>query len=256
MVKVLILAAGEGSRLRPYTEDKPKCMVSYKGKPIIKYIFDALEQVGITDIGLITGYKNEVLSSYIKENYDNKEIRIYHNPLYSSTNMVYTMFCAEDFFDSDDDVIISYSDIIYSEKLVRQLAASEEGISVVVDKDWKRLWTARMDNPLDDAETMKLDPRGYIKELGGKPESYAEIEGQYVGLIKISKTMLREIRDFYYSLDRNRIYDGKDFNNMYMTSFLQLLINEGFKVKGVEINGGWLEIDSVEDLKKLQDYKL
>ncbi|MFY9174490.1 MAG: phosphocholine cytidylyltransferase family protein [Peptococcia bacterium] len=255
-MKVLILAAGEGSRLRPYTEDKPKCMVSYKGKPIIKYIFDALEQVGITDIGLITGYKNEVLSSYIKENYDNEEIRIYHNPLYSSTNMVYTMFCAEDFFDSDDDVIISYSDIIYSEKLVRQLAASEEGISVVVDKDWKRLWTARMDNPLDDAETMKLDPRGYIKELGGKPESYAEIEGQYVGLIKISKTMLREIRDFYYSLDRNRIYDGKDFNNMYMTSFLQLLINEGFKVKGVEINGGWLEIDSVEDLKKLQDYKL
>ena len=54
--------------------------------------------------------------------------------------------------------------------------------------------------------------------------------------------------DFYNGLDRSAVFDGKDFDNMYMTSFLQLLINAGWKAKAVEVSNGWLEVDSVEDL--------
>ncbi|SCG81929.1 putative sugar nucleotidyltransferase [Proteiniborus sp. DW1] len=255
-MKVLILAAGEGSRLRPYTLDKPKCMVLFREKPIIKYTLSVLEKSNITDISIVTGYKNDVLSNYLKENYNHIDIKLIHNPLFSITNMVYTMFCAQSFFDSSSDLIISYSDIIYNEKVLNKLINSSEGISVVIDKDWEKLWRKRMDNPLDDAETMKLDDEGYIKELGKKPNSYADIEGQYIGLIKISKTMIKEIINFYNSLDRDKIYDGKNFDNMYMTTFLQLLIDEGFKVKPVVINGGWIEVDSVDDLKNLQDYEI
>lgn len=255
-MKVLILAAGEGRRLRPYTKDRPKCMVLFREKSIISYILNALDKVSLIDIGIVTGYENGVLNQYLQENYHHKEIKLYHNPLYSNTNMVYTMFCAESFFDSRNDLIISYSDIIYNEKVLQQLINSEEGISVVIDKDWEKLWKTRMNNPLDDAETMKLDYEGYIKELGKKPKSYDEIEGQYIGLIKISKTMIEDVKKFYYSLDRNKIYDDKNFDNMYMTTFLQRLIDEGFKIKPIAISGGWLEIDSVDDLRNLQDYEL
>ena len=48
------------------------------------------------------------------------------------------------------------------------------------------------------------------------------------------------------------MYDGKDFDNMYMTSFLQLLIDSGWKAKAVLVNNGWLEIDSVDDLTQYE----
>jgi choline kinase len=55
--------------------------------------------------------------------------------------------------------------------------------------------------------------------------------------------------EFYDSLDRTAIYDGKDFDNMYMTSFIQLLIdNNVFPVHAVGINGGWTEVDTPTDL--------
>ena len=58
----------------------------------------------------------------------------------------------------------------------------------------------------------------------------------------------KDLIKFYQSLDRSATYDGKDFFNMYMTSFLQLLIDNGWKIRGVPVENGWLEVDSVEDL--------
>jgi L-glutamine-phosphate cytidylyltransferase len=168
--------------------------------------------------------------------------------------MVYTLFCAREEF--DDDIIISYSDIVYGQDVLDKLIGSEADISVVVDKKWRKLWEKRMNNPLSDAETLKIGDSGQIVEIGKKAESYNEIEGQYIGLIKISKKVLKKISVFYDNLDKNNLYDGKNFENIYMTTFIQLLIDNGFRVTPVEIDGGWVEIDSVEDLKKLKDYTI
>ena len=54
---------------------------------------------------------------------------------------------------------------------------------------------------------------------------------------------------FVKKLDRKATYDGKDFNNMYMTSFIQKFINLGTKVEAAFTNGGWLEIDTKSDLE-------
>ena len=105
-----------------------------------------------------------------------------------------------------------------------------------------------MDNPLSDAETMKLDIGGNITELGKKTKNYEDIEGQYIGLIKISYSVLPRVRQFYHSLSREEFYEGKDFDNMYMTSFVQLMIDRLLPVKAILVHGGWVEIDSVEDL--------
>lgn len=105
-----------------------------------------------------------------------------------------------------------------------------------------------MENPLTDAETMKIDESNNILELGKKPKNINEIQGQYIGLIKISKNILPKVIDFYENLDKNKIYDGKNFDNMYMTSFIQLIIDNLFKAKAELIEGGWLEIDSLQDL--------
>jgi L-glutamine-phosphate cytidylyltransferase len=54
-------------------------------------------------------------------------------------------------------------------------------------------------------------------------------------------------------MDRGAIYDGKDFDNMYMTSFLQNLIDSGWKAKAVVVESGWLEVDSVGDLEHYEE---
>ena len=96
---------------------------------------------------------------------------------------------------------------------------------------------------------MQIDADGFITELGKKPESYAQIQGQYIGLIKISGDKIHDLIEFYDSMDRSCVYDGKDFANMYMTSFLQALIDAEWNVRAVPVDGGWLEVDSVEDLQ-------
>lgn len=242
-MKAIILAAGQGIRLKPLTNDKPKCMVEFKEKPIIDYIFDSLLNAKITDITIVDGYKKEVLENHFK----NKNIKFYTNKKYDSTNMVSTLFCAED--EMDDDIIISYADIIYDSSIVKKLKEDTSDFAIIVDKNWKELWQMRMENPLDDAETMKVDSEGFVYELGKKPQSYNDIEGQYIGLIKISKEFLPKVIDYYKSLDKTALYDEKNYDNMFMTSFIQSLIDNIKKPKAVFIEGGWFEIDSCKDLK-------
>ena len=241
-MKMIILAAGQGTRLRPLTNDKPKCMVKYQGKPIIDYILDVAKECSVKNIALVNGYKKEVLEEYLSD----EKLNFYTNKEFDSTNMVSTLFCAKDFM--DDDIIISYADIVYKKEVLEKLIKSKEDFSVVVDRKWRELWFQRMENPLDDAETLKIKD-GKILELGKKPKSYDEIEEQYIGLIKISKNILNKVIDFYENLDRNKMYDGKDFDNMYMTSFIQMIIDNLLDVKPVFIDGGWVEVDCVEDMK-------
>lgn len=249
-MKALILAAGFGSRLMPLTKENPKCMVEYRGKKIIDYEISALREAGIDEIAVVGGYLFEVLKGYVQTQFNIK--KIYQNPQYDKTNMVQTLFCAREFLEScvreKQDLVISYADIVYSADIARTLAQSQGDLNIVVDKDWRTLWEKRFENPLDDAETLKIC-EGKIKELGKKPKSYEEIEGQYIGLFKFSCEFLPQVLEFYDSLDRGAIYDGKDFANMYMTSFLQGLIDKFANARAVEIRGGWCEIDFRSDLE-------
>lgn len=238
---MIILAAGEGSRLRPLTKNIPKCMVKFKGKPMIDYIIEASLNSEITDITIVNGYKSHVLEKHL----NNQNINFITNEKYGTTNMVSTLFCAKEVL--NDDVIISYSDIIYKKEILKSLILSEEDFSIIVDKEWDKLWSLRMQNPLSDLETLKIKENKII-EIGKKPKGYNNIEGQYIGLIKISKEIINKVIKYYEDLDKTRLYDGKDYDNMYMTSFIQMVIENLMDVSPVYTNGGWIEIDSIDDL--------
>ena len=110
------------------------------------------------------------------------------------------------------------------------------------------MWDLRFKNPLDDAESLIHDENYNLQEIGYKTKYYNNIQGQYIGLIKIQGSKLSKILDFYKSLDKSILYDGNSFKNMYMTTFIQLLINKNWSVKSVPIFSGWLEFDSINDL--------
>lgn len=152
-MKAVILCAGQGLRLLPLTKHRPKCMVHYKNRPLIDYILQAMADCRIQEIALVAGYQNAVLKEYLKD----KNVRFYMNERFDQTNMVYSLFCAEE--ELNDDVIISYGDIYYGSEVLQALIDCKEGFAITVDKNWKALWEKRMADPLKDAETLKLDRR-------------------------------------------------------------------------------------------------
>jgi len=233
-MKVIILAAGQGTRLRPYTNDRPKCMVELHGKPLLHHQLDVMKDCGVSksDIALVGGYLREKLVA--------PSIRQFFNPLYAETNMVETLFSAEEFMVEGEDLYIAYGDIVYRPNVFKSLMDSQGSISLTADQDWEKLWGLRMENPLDDAETFKLDDQGLVVGLGKKPESIADVDAQYMGLIKISGEKVADFKRFYHSLDRQGVYDGKDFKNMYMTSLLQSLIDSDWDVRACLISNWWL----------------
>ena len=238
-MKLIILAAGEGTRLRPLTDNIPKCMVPLEGKPLLKCQIETAREVGISDIHVVCGYRADVI--------DYPGTTKHLNESYASTNMVSSLFCAEGEF--NDDIIVGYGDIVYQTDVIQSLMESEAGVSVVVDRLWKDYWVARMSDPLRDAETLKLSAEGNITELGKKPGSYEDIEGQYIGLTKFGKESLPAIIDFYRSLDGSILYEGRNIHNMYMTTFLQLIADELMPIKAVTIENGWMEVDEPSDLE-------
>lgn len=253
-LRALILAAGFGSRLMPLTQTKPKCMVEYEGRAIIDYEIEALRACGIDEIAVVGGYLYSVLESYLSKH---AITTMYENPRYASTNMVQTMLCAREWIEScakeGQDLLISYADIVYFAPCVQKLCKSSAPVAIAVDRCWEQLWRKRFSDVLLDAESLKIH-NGKITELGKKPKSLDEIQGQYMGLFAFRHDFLPQMLELYDGLDRSAIYDGKDFANMYMTSFLQALIDTFDNAHAVEIDGGWLEVDMPSDLAiSLQD---
>ncbi|MEP1216529.1 MAG: phosphocholine cytidylyltransferase family protein [Marinobacter sp.] len=241
-MQTLILAAGQGTRLRPYTNDRPKCMVALAGKPLLHRQMAAMAACGITDgIAIIGGYRSGDL--------DTLGADLVLNPEYATTNMVRTLFCARERMKPGEDLLISYGDIVYEPSVLKAVLDCDAPVCLAADREWKRLWQLRMDEPLDDAETFIMDDAGYVRELGKKPGDYSQVQAQYMGLIKIRGDRVQAFLDVFDGLDRNATFDGKDFDNMYMTSFIQHLIDTGWPVKACLVDNGWLEVDTADELE-------
>ena len=246
-MKVIILAAGEGKRLRPYTIDKPKCMVKLDGKAIIDRMVTSLIKVGVKkqQITIVTGYKHEKLK-YL-------DINEIYNYGFQSTNMLYSLMCARDVIKSGEDLLILYSDIVLSHTNYKTLLKRTAGISLLSNRNWEKLWRVRMENPLDDLESFKVSRSGRLLEIGGKLKSFNELHGQFMGVVKIHRSIATAVLKAYEELKSKSHPNLDTFNNMYMTDFLQYLIYNGFEMDVEQVDGGWLEVDTVNDLKTYND---
>ena len=249
--RLVILAAGEGKRLRPLTEDRPKCMIGIHGKPILRWQIETARKAGIDDIVVVRGYLGGAINipgvTYIE------------NPNYANTNMVETFFSAKNYF--QDPLIVSYGDILYEKKVIEKLLNTNSPLSVIVDMEWRKYWSKRFSSPSDDAETLKLSADySRILEIGQRPEKPEDIQAQYIGLISFRGEGLSAAKELYerekkaYGERKRYICKSREMPHLYMTDFIQGLINEGLNVVPVQISGEWLEIDSLKDLELAESF--
>jgi len=242
-LNAIILAAGKGERLRPLTNDLPKCLIKLFGKSLLEWQIDAYISCGITDITVVTGYKSELIKF--------PQINTIKNEKFAVTNMVETLFCAKEKL--ENSTIVSYGDIIFEPQILHKLISSKYDYSVVVDRKWLDYWKKRFPNPSDDAESLTINKDGFITNIGQKVNSIDKIEAQYIGLMKFQNDAISFIKNFYQkaknqsSSGYNILNPNLNFENSYMTDLLNSLINTGCKLKAVEIENAWLELDSLHD---------
>lgn len=233
-MKAIILAAGRGSRMKELTDERPKCLIELRGKSLLDWQLEALHAAGITEIAIVTGYKRELLA--------NRGLVEFHNPRWAETNMVSSLACADAWL-QNEQCILSYSDIFYNASAVESLIAADGLITVTYDPNWLELWSSRFGDPLLDAETFRITPEYTLAEIGNKPNSVDEVQGQYMGLLRFTPKGWEEV---------DRIRSGltsDECDRMHMTGTLQLLIDaKCIQIKAVPYQGVWGEIDSADDL--------
>lgn len=235
--RAVILAAGRGTRLGALAADRPKVMVELAGRTLLAHQRTALLAAGISDVHLVVGHGADL----VRTDPDAEGLTVWTNPEYAVTNMVATLLCATGPLDATTDIIVAYGDIVYEPRLVTALCDVDAEISVVVDLGWRDYWEARMDDPLADAETLRMSGDGRLLEVGARPERYADIEAQYIGLIRIRADAVDHFRD----AARRAVTDD---SRAFMTTLLQQLIDSGRDVRVAPVVNGWLEIDRPEDL--------
>lgn len=237
-MKAIILAAGRGSRMKGMTDDCPKCLVELRGKPLLAWQLAALQEAGIKDIAIVTGYKREMLA--------NRALIEFHNPRWESTNMVSSLACAQEWL-LRDPCIVSYSDIFYDASSVLSLMNSPADLAVTFDPNWLALWQKRFGDPLIDAETFRLNSDGSLAEIGNKPKSLTEVQGQYMGLLRFTPTGWNELARIRSGLS------NEQRDKMHMTGTLQKVIESGrVAVTAIPYEKEWGEVDSPDDLAAYQ----
>lgn len=240
-MRALILAAGRGSRMNTLTDDYPKCLIKFKGKALLEWQLETLKEANITEIGIVAGYKGYLIKPA-------EGVIKFCNERWSETNMVGSLACADSWL-SENTCIVCYSDIIYKKTAIEALMNCQTELAITYDPKWRELWEKRFDNPLDDAETFRLKSGSLLSEIGGKPTSLSEIEGQYMGLLRISPKAWSEMKRVRGKLNTKR------FDNIHMTDMLQLIINEGIiDVKALPYDQEWAEFDSPADLRYFPNF--
>lgn len=234
-MKAIILAAGRGSRMRDLTKETPKCLLEVRGKSLLNWQLEALRSAGIADIAIVTGYKREQLA--------NRGLVEFHNSRWAKTNMVSSLACAAEWL-NEGPCVVSYSDIFYSSDAIQSLINSSAKLAITYDPNWIDLWKNRFVDPLLDAETFRITSDHILTEVGNTPKSIQEVQGQYMGLLRIATDGWKEIV---------RIREGltqEHQDKMHMTGTLQMVINaNALPILAIPYLGIWGEIDSEIDFR-------
>ncbi len=237
-MKAIILAAGRGSRMGSLTENLPKCRTIFFGKELIQWQLDAIEKAHIREVSIITGYLGHTFDF---------NVDYFHNPRWDHSNMVTTLTYAEPWLKSDD-CIVSYSDIVFSDNALHELANSHSGdITILYDPDWMNLWMLRFEYPLEDAESFKIVDN-IVVDVGRSVSNIEEIQGQYMGLFKITPGGWRVIMDYLKTLGPG------EADRLDCTALLQGLITRGVPVHAHPCPDQWFEVDSEHDLQIYNRY--
>ena len=155
----------------------------------------------------------------------------------------------------NDDILTSYSDIIFEEKILKSMTEFTGDIGIAVDLDWEKNYDGRDQHPKSEAENVLFDKEGNILEIRKNIVEYKENEkiGECLGLMKFSRNASKIFLDKYSELEKShkgKFHNAPSLEKALISDMLQELIVSGIRVSPIYVSGKWCEIDTPQDLQK------
>lgn len=231
-MRAILIGAGRGKRLGPNTDAIPKSLVPVMGRPMLDWIFEALAHAGFSkkDIVFVCGYKADVLRAR------HPELAFVENRSWESNNILASLFCAREFM--SDGFVCSYTDIVYRGETVRELVSHAGDHVLACDTQWRRRYVDRSHHPESDGEKMRAE-RGRVTEISRTIPSEAAY-GEYIGVAKFTK---EGAHNLIAAHDEAKLPERS-----YLIPLFQRMIEAGADFRHVDTPGGYMEIDTTEDL--------
>jgi choline kinase len=230
-MKAVILAAGQGTRIRSVHGEHPKCLIEVDETTILDHQLEALAMAGIHDVAIVVGYEKEQIIAHIRNkrlSYDQR-IHFIENPAFAITNNIYSLWTASDWLRGDSFIVLN-ADVIFDPDILKSAVQPYAAISMIVDPLWRD-------------ETMKVIIEDDRVTRMSKKISREEFSGTYIGITVLSKS----IQDRFFDKLDGLIAAGRvnDFFNVAV----QELVDEGVHVGYTNTDGlAWAEIDDPLDL--------
>jgi len=222
--KLIMMAAGMGTRLRPFTEDTPKCLFKVnKNETIIERTIKIFEDRA--DISVVGGFHCEDIKKVVPK------VNVIYNPFYSITNSISSLWFARDLLEGD--LILMNADVVIEKKIVDILISDLE-TSVLIDS-----------SRIQGADYKVATHNGKVVMMG---KDLSIFSGEYVGAVKINS---KDTGLFKNKID-NMIAKGQ-FNEWFETALVDLILSEDFCLRYIDICGlRWTEVDTSDDLLNIK----
>lgn len=225
-MKTVILAAGKGVRMLPLTSDKPKVLIEINGKPFLWYVLENLKKAGITEYGVVVGYKQEKAIEFLKQ-YKIKATLINQPEPLGTGDAVRQ---AKSFCGKEDFILVSGDNLYSVEDL--EAVQKKDSFCYVVGKevdDWQKYGVLVTEG--DRLVKIVEKPKEFVSNLVN------------VGLYKCTA-------DIWPALDRIGISSRREYE---FTDALSILAKEG-KVKVLKLKKYWLDLGCKEDIGKMERF--
>ena len=231
-MKVLIMAAGVGSRISRHLQGQPKCCVDINGKPLIRHTFELLKKKGITDIAIVTGYQER----YIHQALEGFSYIRYFNPFFRVANSISSVWFARDFL-TFDDIMIMNGDVFMEEKILDVILQEKRSPLMLSDS-----------TRIEDAD-YRFTWEGELLKKYGKELTNEQTTGEYVGIGILNS---KDVISF-----KQRVIDAvsnEDYN-CWWEDIIYRTVEDGQNVYVNDIAGiFWAEVDYIEDYERIKEF--
>jgi L-glutamine-phosphate cytidylyltransferase len=230
-MKAVILAAGQGTRIRSVHGEHPKCLIEVDDSTILDHQLEALSMAGIHDVAIVVGYEKDQIIAHIRNkrlSY-NQRIHFIENPAFAITNNIYSLWLAIDWLHGDSFIVLN-ADVVFDPEILTSAVEPYAPISMIVDPLWRD-------------ETMKVIIEDDRVTRMSKKISQEEFSGTYIGITVFSKS----IQDrFFHKLDS--LIAAERVNDFFNIA-VQELADEDVHIGYTSTDGlAWAEIDDPLDL--------
>ncbi len=231
-MKAIVLAAGRGSRLGKYTEDRPKSLIELGGKTLMQRNLENIKNAGFDQVVVVVGYRHELLEQLISQNFSTDFYRIVMNPDYTRGSGSSLICAAEEI---QGDIVIIESDLLYDGEIVQRISSPniKNAMALGYFNHGRK-------------EVKLYLKNGYIAKAQWSEPEDKEATGDWVGFTKLTSESSAIMQKMLYDA---KLETGKEFH--YESFIFRLVEQQVFQAIYIQ-DLPWIEIDNEIDLKRAE----